>query len=122
MGQRSAATQRDIMKTGMDFIGTAWTNGASACGIKIAAADRDQFLRREWGKIRLFVEGDAPFDVNIDKASMWNGTCRELIHTEIREWLTQTGNFPWPKGAPPRIRLTPKGRRSFALSLVQISN
>lgn len=106
------------MKTEMELIGAAWTNGANSCGIKIAAADRDRFLHREWGTVQLCVEAGTPFDVNIDKASMWNGKCRELIHSELREWLRRTGNFPWQKGAPPRIRLTPNGARSFALSLV----
>ncbi len=101
-----------------EFIGTAWSNGGTACGVKISAHDRDLFLRREWGVVELIVPGEAkPVAVNVDKSSMWDGSCRELIHRSIKDWLTRSEKYPWPNGSPPRIKLTPSGQRSFSLSL-----
>ena len=102
-----------------EFVATAWSNGATACGLKISAADRDRYLERQWGFVDLLIPGQpAPIPVNINKASMWDGSCRELIHFEIRAWFIRSGKFPWPKGSPPRVRLVQSGRRSFALSFV----
>lgn len=101
-----------------EFVGTAWWGG-NACGIKIGAKDRDKYLEREWGSVDLFIPGDSvPIVVNIDKPSMWEGTCRELIHKKIKAWFISSGKFPWVKGRPPRVRLVKIQSRSFALSFV----
>src|SRR5205823_261320 len=100
------------------FVATAWSGG-STCGLKIAAADRDRYLKREWGSVVLLIPGEPdPIPVNLDKASMWEGSCRELIHLKIKAWFIRSDKFPWPKGRPPRVRLAQSGPRSFALSFV----
>jgi hypothetical protein len=87
--------------------------------LKIRAKDRDRYLKREWGSVDLFIPGElAPIPVNIDKASMWDGTCRELIHIKIKAWFIRTGKYPWTKGSPPRVRLIRTQPKSFALSFV----
>jgi hypothetical protein len=102
-----------------EFVATAWSNGTTACGLKISAADRDRYLKREWRWVGLLIPDEPePIPVNIDKKSMWDGRCRELIHIKIRDWFIQSGKFPWPKGRPPRVRLVQSGPRSFALSFV----
>lgn len=101
------------------FVGSGWWGGG-ACGIKISAVDRDRHLVREWGTVRLLLPGGSePISVNIDKHSMWEGTCRELIHKSIKDWFVRTKKFPWPKGSPPQVRLVPCGPRSFAVSFVE---
>jgi hypothetical protein len=101
------------------MLATAWKNGSpdargNGYGLKISAADRDAFLKREFGSITLHLPGiSRPVTVNIDKASMWEGTCRELISRDIGAWLIGVGLAPWPKGAPPKFRLVPRGERAF---------
>jgi len=88
---------------------TAWNNGSHhACGagygIKIEIADRDRFFKREWKFIFLELEGRTPMiKINVDKASFWNESCKELISAEIGKWLLQTGLAPWSKGNPPKL-------------------
>ena len=98
---------------------TAWRNGSpdergNGYGLKISAVDRDAFLKRTFGSIDLYLSGvPRPVSVNIHKASMWEGTCRELISKEIGAWLMRMGLAPWPKGEPPRFRLVPRDERRF---------
>lgn len=88
---------------------TAWNNGAfhstgSGYGLKISILDRDRFFKREWKFILLELEGStSEIKINVDKASFWNETCRELISGEIGKWLLQTGVAPWSKGNPPNL-------------------
>ena len=101
-----------------EFVATAWW-GNRTCGLKISSADRDRYLKREWGSVGLLIPGELePIPVNIDKKSMWDRRCRELIHFKIRDWFIRSDKFPWPKGRPPRVRLVQSGPRSFALSFV----
>jgi hypothetical protein len=101
-----------------EFVATAWSGGRT-CELKISAVNRDRYLKREWGRVDLLIPNEPePIPVNIDKASMWDGSCRELIHYKIRDWFRKSGKFPWPKGKPPRVRLAQSGPRAFALSFV----
>jgi hypothetical protein len=88
---------------------TAWNNGShhvsgAGYGIKIEIADRDRFFKREWKFIFLELEGHvSAIKINVDKASFWNESCRELISAEIGKWLLDTGLAPWSKGNPPKL-------------------
>src|SRR5712692_5638508 len=90
------------MKVGKarSFLAVAWNNGShhrsgAGYGLKISAADRDAHLRREWGTVDLYFPGrDKPAAVNVDKESLWGGTCRELISREIGEWLISNHMAP----------------------------
>ncbi|MBA3516331.1 MAG: hypothetical protein H0T75_01465 [Rhizobiales bacterium] len=99
---------------GREIVVTAWNNGGPGYGFKMSAADRNSCLKREWGAIELYLPGHAqPIRVNIDKDSMWNDTCREVISKDIGAWMRSTGIAPWPAGSPPKFRLTPRSERSF---------
>src|SRR5579862_1626911 len=94
------------------FIGTAWKGGAAprtaaaGYGIKIGRSDRDQYFKRDWKSVRLFVDGlEHPVVANIDKDSFWNDTCRELISADIGRWMLSRGIAPWPRGRPPKFSL-----------------
>lgn len=100
---------------------TAWNNGqhhrsGAGYGLKISAADRDRYFRREWGTVELRMIGGAePIRINIDKASFWNGTCRELISVDLGRWLLAKQLAPWPNGQPPRLTLIPLRPEVFEL-------
>ena len=85
----------------------AWNNGAysidgNGYGLKIIMLYRDAFLRREWKNVCLNLEGETePVEINIDKDSFWNNTCRELISVRIGRWLIKNGLMLWRKGYPP---------------------
>ena len=101
------------------FVAVAWNNGShdpsgNGYGLKISATDRDLYLERGWGSVVLYLSGkDLPVTVNIDKDSLWNESCRELISREIGAWLIHNGRAPWPKGKPPKFRVLPRGPRAF---------
>lgn len=91
------------------MIVTAWSNGSqhasgAGYGLKISIPDRDRYFKREWKFILLELEGwDSAIKINVDKASFWNETCRELICAEIGKWFIQTSLAPWRKGNPPKL-------------------
>lgn len=104
------------------MIVTVWNNGihhpdGNGYGIKLNSPDRDLHFKREWKKILIELEGDSiPAEVNIDKASFWNQTCKELISVKIGKWLIKNGLAPWPVGKPPLLELTQISGRQFRLS------
>lgn len=105
------------------FVATAWNRGdhlasGNGYGLKLSARDRDAHLRREWGSVDLHLGGrEQPTRVNVDKPSLWTDPCRELISREIGEWLIAAGKAPWPRGVPPRLRLTARTQRAFDVAL-----
>jgi hypothetical protein len=104
------------------MIVTAWNNGSpsktgAGYGLKLKASDRDQDFKKEWQYIILALDGFSDtIQVNVAKKSFWGDTCRELIHAEIGHWLLQNGLAPWPKGKPPRLKLTHIQSNHFRLT------
>jgi hypothetical protein len=105
------------------FVVTAWNDGqhhksGGGYGLKVAEADRDRFFRREWSDVELELEGhDRPVNVNVDKPSFWDGTCREMINKEIGRWLQANKLHHWPKGKPYKLQMTQIGGRRFKVSV-----
>ncbi len=98
---------------------TAWNNGShhnsgAGYGFKLTCEDRDRFFKNEWGKIYLRLPGSGEeVEVNIDKDSFWNDSCRELISKEIGVWLISSGLAPWKTGQPPKLILEQKHENHF---------
>lgn len=108
---------------GKEFVATAWNNGHSGYGLRISAADRDAFLKRGWGSIDLYLAGKVnPAKVNVNKDSLWIGTCRELISGDIGAWMIARGLAPWPKGRPPKFKLVVRAEREFDVTPFEILN
>jgi hypothetical protein len=109
------------------MIATAWNNGAHSrsgigYGFKISSADRDAYFKREWKVILIEIEGEADtLEVNIDKDSFWDKTCRELTSVEIGHWLRRNGLAPWPLGNPPVFTLEPLADNRFRIHKVHKS-
>jgi hypothetical protein len=101
------------------FTAVAWNNGShhptgGGYGLKISAADRDVHFERGWGSVELFLpDSNRPVRVNIDKESLWNDECRDLIHRDTGLWLIRNGMAPRPDREPPRFTLV---REAIALS------
>jgi hypothetical protein len=101
---------------------TAWNNGSrhpdgNGYGLKIDAHDRDAFFKREWKTISLELEGEStPIEINIDKPSFWNDTCRELISVKIGRWLIKNGLAPWEQGSPTMLNLKQIHDNKFKLT------
>ena len=99
------------------MIGSTWKNGKktdldSSYGIRIKKSDRDGFLVREWGCAFLMLEGESnEVRVNIDKDSLWDGTCLELINMGIRAWLRKHDKDTWPDNKPHQVKLEPSRKR-----------
>lgn len=102
---------------------TAWNNGShhpdgNGYGIKLSPNDRDTFFNREWKTILVELEGESiPAEVNIEKASFWNQTCKELISVKIGKWLITHGLAPWPFEKPPVFEMVQIGERHFRLTI-----
>lgn len=102
------------------FTVVGWTNGkpkmtAAGYGLKIRnASDRNNYFKREWGKIELRLPNLAvPAKININKDSFWTETCRELIGNEIGLWLLRENLAPWLPGSPPQVLLISQGDGIF---------
>ena len=101
---------------------SAWASGRHATngigyGLKVSVADRDQNFNRMATSVRLRLPGGSePVVVNTAKKSFWNGTCRELISKEIRDWFWANGYAPWPPGEPPKFELTPLGGDEYRVT------
>jgi hypothetical protein len=106
------------------MIATAWNNGkhhnnGSGYGLKINALDRDSNFKRSWGSVLLELEGEKELvEVNIDKESFWNDTCRELISIRIGKWLISNNKAPWMKGKPPKVEITLKSDNVFIVTII----
>ena len=106
------------------MIWTAWKNGKHGAagvsyGFKVHLSDRPKF-NRAWQTVRItLVPPVSGIDVvvNIEKDSFWNGTCMELISTDIREWLYHNGLTAWPKGKPHRFKVDVVGRGHYRVQL-----
>ena len=103
------------------FPATAWNNGrwhASGAdyGLKLSAADRDRFFRRNRRIVMLRLAAGSnvvDVEVNCAKNSFWNGTCRELIARDIGRWFIDVGIATWPRGKPPRFTIAPTAPGKF---------
>jgi len=99
----------------------AWNNGyhhpdGNGYGIKITPPDRDLFFNPEWETVLLVLDGKPePIEININKKSFWNETCRELISKEIGKWLIERHFDRWPYRQPPELELIKVGDRRFLL-------
>jgi hypothetical protein len=108
----------EVTMTRQGFEATAWNNGKTGYGLKLSERGRNAYLKREWGTIDRYLSGAAPpVRVNVDKDSLWNATCRELIHAEIGRWFFRNGVAPWPKGRPPKCILVPRSEGAFDVLL-----
>ena len=99
---------------------TAWNNGQHHCsgagyGIKISISDRNAYFKKSWQTVLVTLPNGEEIEVNTNKKSFWDKTCRELIHKEIGKWLRDSGNAPWRRGCPPRFELLPRQERCFAM-------
>ena len=105
------------------FVGTAWNNGSyrmsgAGYGIKLNPRNRDRYFEKPNAFLKL--EGKTgDIEVNTDKPSFWNGTCRELISKDIGLWLISNNKAPWIKGHPPKLQLEPVGERTFKVIILQ---
>jgi hypothetical protein len=111
----------------LSMIVTAWNNGAhsrsgSGYGFKVSIDDRDAYFKREWKVIVLEIEEEmGTFEVDIDKDSFWDETCRELASLEVGHWLRKNGLAPWHLGNPPVFTLEPLDENRFQIRKVHKS-
>jgi len=98
----------------------AWKNGKYnnprvSYGLKVSVADRNNHFQRIWRSVNISLPNGTEIEVNTDKESFWNDTCRELISKGIGVWFLENGHAPWPSGNPPKFELIPQGGRRFEL-------
>ena len=99
---------------------TAWNNGSTGYGFKVAISDRDAHFDQSWDAITIELPTSAGFQsvtANIKKDSFWGSTCHELISKEIGAWLIDRGDAPWPKGQPPKFNVESVGAGVFRLAV-----
>ena len=102
------------------MIVTAWNNGShkktgAGYGLKIGVSDRDRYFKKSWKTVFVHLLNGRTAEVNMDKRSFWNSSCRELINQEIGKWLIEIGKAPWNRGAPPKFELCLLRERHFEL-------
>lgn len=105
----------------------AWNNGShhadgNGYGIKISIHDRNLYFDSSWKTITVELEDDNELvEVNINKSSFWNKTCRELISKEIGKWLIEHHLDRWQYRQPPELELIKIGERKFLLKVLNQS-
>jgi len=97
-------------------IGVPNIKTGSGYGIRIKLKDRDKYFSRDWNSVKIKIDNDRDFDVNLSKA-FW-GKCPELRSKCIGRWMLKQGFMFWPKSKPPELRLELIGNRLFKLSLL----
>ena len=109
--------------------GPEWNPTGAGYGLTISSVeDRDRFLNRKWRTVILhLVAGEKRYvaEANIDKDSLWDGTCPHLIKKEIGQWLIECGFVDlearkWSTGErkPPRFwMLLTENERIFEVKL-----
>lgn len=97
-------------------IGTSNIKTGSGYGIRIKLKDRNRYFSRDWNSVKIKIDSDKDFDVNLSKA-FW-GKCPELRSKWIGKWMLKQGFVPWPKFKPPKLKLEPIGDRTYKLSLM----
>ena len=102
------------------MIVTAWNNGShkktgAGYGLKIGVSDRDRYFKKSWKTVSIRLPNGQTAEVNTDKKSFWNDSCRELINKEIGKWLIEIGKAPWNRGDPPKFELCLLREREFEL-------
>ena len=103
------------------FEATAWNNGdwhatGAGYGLKISAADRDNYFESDWDTVTLQLVGERTSRVaeaNVAKKSFWSPQCREMIKLEIGLWFIENGFRRWPRNAPPRFQMFPVATHEF---------
>ena len=96
-----------------------WSNGnpnnvsGSGYGIKLSKEDRDKYFKESWQSVKIRINRDEPFEVNISK-SFW-GRCIELRSYKIGKLLLNKRLAPWKKYHPPRLRLEKIKDKNFYL-------
>lgn len=101
---------------------TAWSNGKNSFGFKISKYARDKFFDRNLKTAILELpakDGFITAEANINKASFWNNTCRELISQQIKNWLVQNKLFPWKKHHPPKFKADKIDSNRFRVTMEQ---
>lgn len=104
------------------MIVTAWKSGShgrvgTSYGVKLKPDDRDRHFAPSATSVEILIEDDsAPFRVTTNKKSFWNATCRKLISSRIRDWMSETGIAPWSANSPPKLQLEPVAAGLFRLS------
>lgn len=96
------------------WAGPAHESGAGY-GIRIPIAFRDRHFQRGWRTVELSLGDTTTITVTV-ASSFWR-SCNHLNSAAIGRWMMSLGVAPWPKGNPPRMRLTPVGERHFRVDL-----
>jgi hypothetical protein len=93
---------------------SAWNNGGVSYGIRVGKGNRDRFFNPTWNEVDLDLDG------HVHRVALTSGFwdhCPEIRSPIIRDWMKKKKLIPWPKGAPPRMELTPVGQNCFKLTL-----
>ena len=96
----------------------AWNNGAhhssgAGYGLRVRIQDRDNVFTADWTHVVVTIPGQGPTTIPLTP-SFWR-TCSELRSAALGRWLLESGLAPWPRGAPPTIRLTHTGGNAFSI-------
>ena len=103
---------------------TAWNSGkhfesGAGYGLKLSIEDGDAFFDTNWTTVFVQLPNNGEeIEINIDKPSFWNKTCRELISQDIGKWLRSEDLAPWTRGKPPKFELHPNGDKKFRVEYI----
>lgn len=90
---------------------TGW-KGATY-GVRVGRTNVDSYFQKTWAFIEVELDGEV-HRVKLPD-SFWR-KCPELKSAAIGRWLRRHELAPWPKGDPPKLKLSPLEGNRFRLS------
>ena len=100
----------------MTIVLTGWRGGTF--GFRVSKQDQEFF--RELSKVKLELPNPRGASCQIEiklSRSFWR-ECPELRSKEIGGWMFERGNWPWPKGKPPRYKAKMRGDHLRVIGLL----
>ena len=93
------------------FEATGWLGtGGTTLGLRFGADHARVHVDPSWTEVTILLDGE-PHAFPI-RAAFWR-RCPEVRGAAIRTWFMRHGLAPWPKGSPPKVRLTVLGQGRF---------
>lgn len=95
---------------------TGWKGGTF--GFRVSKQDQELF--RELSKVKLELPNpDGGFcQIEIKLSQSFQQKCPEFRNKKIGEWMSRRGDYPWPKGHPPKYKAEVTGNSLHIIDLL----
>ena len=100
----------------MTIVLTGWKGGTF--GFRVSKQDQELFRKLSKVKLELPNPREESSQIEIKLSQSFWRECPELRSKQIGGWMFKRGNWPWPKGKPPRYKAKMKGDHLRVIGLL----